>query len=813
MSVVGVDLGYQNSLIAAAGRGGVDVILNGGSNRLNPTMVGFSENRKMGEFATSGVTSNFKNTIFGMKRLIGLPFDSPASQREMQFYPGVTFVPHKKAGGGPATIAVKVDFANEKKEIPIEHVAGMMLHHMGTIAAEKAALSSPGADASSFFPQDWVIAIPPYWTDAQRRALLAGCQMVGIPSVQRLMHENTATALAYGIFKDLRKEFTAEKPTIVMFLDMGASAYTASIFSFEPGKLKSLSCHSDPNLGGRDFDLAIGNWVAKKFEEKYGKKLSAKPMERAKTRIKILAAAEKAKKTLSPQGVQEASINLEMLQDDFDFHMKLKSTDYETLLKPLLDRLEAPIKKCLEEAKLTASDLNVVEVVGGSTRIGSLKLRLSEILNNMTLSTTMNADEAVARGVALQSAILSPRFKVLPYEILESQPYPVEISWGDGPSAEDEATSVVMFDRGLSFPVTRRVTLKKSGTFKVKAAYQLPVAVEQYGLDESVSTTDIVEFAIKGPAEEKKVRVNIKQDIHGIIHLSSAQMVEEVESEETEGGEKAEGEAKEGEEPKKKKITKTNLESSISRPYDWSTEEVNKYHEMEVAMANTDRIVTETADMRNELETYIYDMRDKINSESFYGPYGSSDEKDAFVKLNGDIENWLYEDGFDATKKVYSDKLAELKKLGGPLDKRKTEAEGRAAAQSTLQSTLEIYQKWANDSQGDENYAHITDEERQRVHKICDETSSWMYEMMDKQGECALSSDPVLMVADLNAKARALNETCGQVMRKPVPKKKVEEPKKEEPASEAGAGEAGAEPMDVEGADGAKKEAETMEVD
>jgi len=804
MSVVGVDLGYQNSVIAAAGRGGVDVLLNGNSNRLNPSMVGFGECRNMGETATSGASSNFKNTIKGMKRLLGMPFDSPAAQLEMRHYPGVTFTPLKKPGGGPDSIAVEVDFANEKKVIPLEHVAGMMVRHMGTIAAEKAATTSTGADINSLFPQDWVIAIPPYWTDAQRRAMLAGCEMVGIPSVQRLMHENTATALAYGIFKDLRKEFTADKPTNVMFIDMGASAYTVSVASFEPGKLRVLGCYSDPNLGGRDFDLAIGNWIAKKFEDKYGKKLSAKPMERPKTRLKILAAAEKAKKTLSPHGVKEASINLEMLQDDFDFHTKLTHSEYEELCQPLLARLEVPVKKCLLESKLEASALSVVEIVGGSTRINSLKKKLMQVLGVKTLSTTMNADEAVARGAALQSAILSPRFKVLPYDIEEAQPYPVEISWGDAAAAADEATSVVMFDRGLSFPVTRRVTLKKAGNFSVKAAYQTPASVDEFGLDPTLAKTDICTFNIEGPAEEKKIRVNVKQDIHGIIQISSSQMVEEKEAEEGEAGEE-----KEGEEPKKKKVTKTNLNNTTSRPFDWSTDEVNKYHEMEASMANTDRIVKETADMRNELESYIYDMRDKINSDSHYGPYGTEDEKEAFSKLNETTENWLYEDGFDAAKKVYSEKLSALKKLGGPLEKRKVEAEGRAAAVSTLQTTLDTYQKWVNESQNDDKYKHITDEERQTVHKTCDDTSAWMYEMMDKQGDLPVHADPILTVSSLNDKVRELNEKCGPVMRKPVPKpnpvvpeKKPEEPKKEPEAT-------GEEPMDVDPEEGKEK----MEVD
>ena len=125
--------------------------------------------------------------------------------------------------------------------------------------------------------------------------------------------------LSYGIFKDIRKEFTKDKPTNVMFIDMGYTSYSVSICAFEPGKLTVKSSHFDQELGGRDFDLLIATWLAGEFEAKYKGKLSGKPMERPKTMNKLMAAAEKAKKTLSPAGVKEARINLECLMDDFDF--------------------------------------------------------------------------------------------------------------------------------------------------------------------------------------------------------------------------------------------------------------------------------------------------------------------------------------------------------------------------------------------------------------------------------------------------------------------------------------------------------------
>jgi heat shock protein 4 len=227
-----------------------------------------------------------------------------------------------------------------------------------------------------------------------------------------------------------------------------------------------------------------------------------------------------------------------------------------------------------------------VEIVGGGTRVGCVKRTLAGILGldmkatNNGLSTTMNADEAVARGAALQSAILSPRFKVLPYEIIEYQPFPIKISWdadedAEGIEVEGQAegnpmptNSVIMFERGSNFPCVRRVTLRRDGDFKVSATYDESAANFQF--PES-SSKDIASLNIKAPSgAENKIRVNVKLDINGCVTLSSAQLVEEVVEEETEGKEMdtAEGESKKEDkkEEKKKKVKKTNLEFSISRP-------------------------------------------------------------------------------------------------------------------------------------------------------------------------------------------------------------------------------------------------------
>jgi len=269
-------------------------------------------------------------------------------------------------------------------------------------------------------------------------------------------------------------------------------------------------------------------------------------------------------------------------------------------------------------------------------------------------------------------------------------------------------------------------------------------------------------------------------------------MVEEIEEEE----EAIEVEMKEGDgesqvedkKEKKKKIKKTNLEFSTARLLDWAQDEINAFNEKEVAMANNDRIVKETSDMRNELESYIYDMRDKVAMDSQLGKYGSEAEKSTFLAKNEAMENWLYEDGFDATKSVYFDKLTELKKLGGPMQMRQIEAHARPSAIKSLQTTVETFKNWVlQESSTNPIYSHITDDERQQCISKCDEVSSWMYDMLDKQGNMPPHADPVVTVAEINAKNSEVTTVCRPIRNKkaPPPPKK-DEPKKEDPPKQNG---------------------------
>merc|ERR1719469_1100742 len=269
----------------------------------------------------------------------------------------------------------------------------------------------------------------------------------------------------------------------------------------------------------------------------------------------------------------------------------------------------------------------------------------------------------------------------------------------------------------------------------------------------------------------------------------------EVEAKEGEEKEK-EKEKKEKEEgaeaeAKKKKIRKTNLDFTVTRPLDWSTTRTNALVEREVAMANADRIVRETADARNALESYVYDMRDKLSTR--LAPFSTSEERSVLNKDLVDAENWLYDD-FDAKKSSFVTRLKELKVKGDPIAFRESEMHARPSAYAHLKRLVDTYQAFV--ASNDDKYAHITVEEKQKCRTKLDAVSTWMYTALDQQADLAPHVTAAVGSVEVLAKGRELSAVVDPVRHRrapPPPTPKKEEVKKEEKKEEEGAG-----PMEVD---------------
>lgn len=716
--------------------------------------------------------SNITNTITCMKLLVGRKFDDAEVQAEMAKLPYKTV---KLPNGG---VGIVINYNDEPLTVSAEHAMAMMLVKAKDISSKANAGVNIG---------DAVLAVPHWFTEAQRRGVVQACEIASL-NVMKVANESTNVALSYGIFKSAKKLFSETEPTHIMFIDIGYTGMAVTIVDFIQENMKVRSTVCERGVGGRDFDDIIIEYLAETFEKKTGKNVR----KNIKAVLKMQAAAEKAKKTLSPAGVNEVNISVECLADDIDLNALLTRTEFEARAANLVARLKAPIDRALSEAGLTREQLAETEIVGGTSRVNIIKRTLGEILGldpsamNYGLKTTMNADEATSRGGALQCAMLSSRVKVKPFNIVDRMPYGIQASFEGAASSDGEAssssdskvTSVSMYVRGDEIPhKPRRLTFRnKTSDFSVTLSYDdasaalLPVGESRFV---SKFTIKIPSALIAAANTVGDVRVTWNLDKHGFVYVQSAQLMEELpytaEELEAAAAAAAAPEAKDGEsktvDPSKKRFKKTDLQVVVETP-GLSPAEIKAALELEANMAFEDRMITETADKRNELESYIYGMRDKM--DGVLAPYGSAKEKDQLKALLSSAEDWLYGDGFDSTKQQYTRKIDELRAVGDLMEKRLTEAENRPQAIEGLKKQLEMCKAFA--SKYSEEYAHIQEEERDLLRKEIRNTEDWMYDNISQQGSLPLHAEPLLTGESISIKRNALFKVSNPIMTKPKPK-------------------------------------------
>jgi heat shock protein 4 len=664
MSVVGIDFGAQSTKIGVARNKGIDIITNETSNRQTPSQVGFGpKSRYLGEAAKTQEISNLKNTISSLKRLAGRSITDPEVAIEQQYITA----PLVDING---QVGAEVTYRGEKQRFTAVQLIAMYLGRIRDTASKE--LKLPVSDV--------VISCPPWFTDVQRRAMLDAAEIANL-KLLRLINDNTAIALGYGITKSDLPEGDA-KPRRVCFVDIGYSDYTCSIVEFKKGELAVKATTFDRHFGGRNFDKALVDHFAAEFKEKF--KLDITTNLKAATRV--AAAAEKMKKILSANA--QAPLSIESLMDDKDVRAMLKREDLEELVKPLLDRVTIPLEQALAEAKLKVEDIDAIEMVGGCTRVPSIKERISKFFGK-PLSFTLNQDEAIARGCAFSCAILSPVFRVRDFSVHDIVSYPIEFVWEQSPDIPDEDTSLTVFNRGNVMPSTKILTFYRKQPFDLEARYAKPEL-----LPGKVSPW-IGRFSVKGVKADEKddfmvCKLKARLNLHGILNLESGYYVEDVEVEEPEPEPKKEGDAMDTDQasgstdakPKmrkvKKQVRKGDLQL-VSGTASMDNATIQQALELENMMIAEDKLVTDTEDKKNELEAYIYELRGKI--DELYAEYASEEEKEKIREKLEKTEDWLYEDGEDASKAQYIAKMDEIRFIAGPVIQRhldKLEAEREA---------------------------------------------------------------------------------------------------------------------------------------
>ncbi|RAO66049.1 uncharacterized protein BHQ10_002061 [Talaromyces amestolkiae] len=650
MSVIGIDFGAQSTKIGVARNKGIDIITNEVSNRSTPTLVGFGpKSRYLGEAAKTQEVSNLKNTVGSLKRLIGRSLSDPDVQAEQE-YNTATFCEVE------GQVGVEVNYLGKKDKFSATQLVAMYLNKIKQTASKEIKLGV----------SDVVISVPAWFTDSQRRAMLDAADIAGLKAL-RLINDTTAIALGYGITKsDLPGP--EEKPRRVAFVDIGHSNYTVSIVEFRKGELNVKATAWDRNFGGRNFDKALTDHFADEFKEKFKIDIRSNPKAWART----LTAAEKLKKVLSANA--QAPLNIESLMDDIDVRAMVKREEMQEMVKPLLERVSVPLEQALAEAKLKPEDIDSIEMVGGCTRVPIIKEAVTNFFGK-PLSFTLNQDEAIARGCTFSCAILSPVFRVRDFSVHDIVNYPIEFTWEQSPEIPDEDTSLTVFNKGNVLPSTKILTFYRRQPFDLEARYVKPEA-----LPGKVNPW-IGRFSVKGVQAQADndfmiCKLKARLNLHGILNVESGYYVEDVEVEEpVEEGEKKDGDAMDTDaadgEKKTRKVKKQVRKGDL--PISAGTtglEEATKsaWTEKENAMTMEDKLVADTDEKKNELESYIYELRDKV--ETTYAEFSSEEEKEKLRAKLTEAEDWLYEEGEDTTKAIYVSKMEEIRFIAGPIIQR-----------------------------------------------------------------------------------------------------------------------------------------------